>query len=288
MSKTDIIDGLSAVIDRCDGVVLDLWGVIHDGEKPYPGVVDCLARLRDAGRKTCLLSNAPRRIGGVVAKLDGMGIPRTAYDHVVTSGEAAHEALRDEAAATPGRRLYHIGPDRDRDVYLGLDVIPTDDPADADFVLNTGIDDFDETLDDYIPRLDACLAAGLPMVCANPDLVVMVGTKRVICAGTLTQYYESKGGKAVWHGKPFPSVYRRCSALLGVSSPSRVLAIGDSLRTDVAGANAAGMTSILIAGGIHLEELGAAWGGPVDPARLEAAIEKAGERPAAMLPALRW
>lgn len=288
MSKTDIIDGLSAVIDRYDGVILDLWGVIHDGEKPYPGVADCLARLRAAGKKTCLLSNAPRRIGGVVAKLDGMGILRDAYDHIMTSGEAAHEAMRAQAAATPGRRLYHIGPERDRDVYLGLDIVATDNPADADFTLNTGIDDFDETLDDYKPRLDACLAAKLPMVCANPDLVVMVGAKRVICAGTLAQYYESKGGSAVWHGKPFPSVYRRCMALLGAESAARIVAIGDSLRTDVAGANAAGMDSILIAGGIHLEELNAAWGEPVDAAALETLIEKAGERPTALLPALRW
>lgn len=288
MSKTQIIDGLSAVIDRYDGVVLDLWGVIHDGEKPYPGVIDCLARLRAAGKKTCLLSNAPRRIGGVVAKLEGMGIPRDAYDHVMTSGEATHEALREEAALKPGRRLYHIGPDRDRDVYHGLDVVVVDDPAAADFALNTGIDDFDETLDDYKPRLDACLAAKLPMLCANPDLVVMVGARRVICAGTLTQYYEANGGTATWFGKPFPAVYRRCMALLGAEDPARVAAVGDSLRTDVAGANAAGMDSILVAGGIHLDELGAAWGAPVDPARLEAAVAKAGQRPSALLPALIW
>jgi HAD superfamily hydrolase (TIGR01459 family) len=288
MSKTRIIDGMSAVIDCCDGVILDLWGVIHDGEKPYPGVIDCLERLRAAGKATCLLSNAPRRIGGVVAKLEGMGIPRSAYDHVMTSGEAAYEVLRDEAALTPGRRLYHIGPERDRDVYLGLDIVVVDDPTDADFVLNTGIDDFDETLDDYKPRLDACFAAGLPMVCANPDLVVMVGPKRVICAGTLTQYYEGLGGTAVWHGKPFPSVYRRCMKLLGAADPARVIAVGDSLRTDIAGAGAAGMASVLVAGGIHLEELGAAWGEPVNPDKLEAAIEKAGERPTALLPAFVW
>lgn len=288
MSKIEILDGLSAVIDRYDGFVLDLWGVVHDGERPYPGVTDCLSRLRAAGKKTCLLSNAPRRIGGVVAKLDGMGIPRDAYDHVMTSGEATFEALREAAALTPGRRLYHIGPERDRDVYLGLDVVVVDDPAAADFALNTGIDDFDETLDDYKPRLDACLKAKLPMVCANPDLVVMVGPKRVICAGTLTQYYEAQGGVATWFGKPFPAVYQRCMTLLGADDPARVAALGDSLRTDVAGANAAGMASILVAGGIHLEELGAAWGAPVEPARLAAAAERAGQRPAAVIPAMRW
>lgn len=288
MSKIEILNSLSAVIDRYDGFVLDLWGVVHDGEKPYPGVIDCLSRLRAAGKKTCLLSNAPRRIGGVVAKLEGMGIPRDAYDHVMTSGEATYEALREEAAAAAGRRLYHIGPERDRDVYLGLDIVVVDRPEDADFVLNTGIDNFDETLDDYKPRLDACLKAKLPMVCANPDLVVMVGPKRVICAGTLTQYYEAHGGAATWHGKPFPSVYRRCMTLLAVDDPARAAALGDSLRTDVAGANAAGMASILVAGGIHLEELGAEWGAPVDPDRLEAAVAKSGQRPTALIPAMRW
>lgn len=148
---TDIVQlsGIAPVIDRYDGVILDLWGVLHDGERPYPGVPECLDRLRAAGKVICLLSNAPRRTGGVIAKLDGMGIGRDRYHHVMTSGEAAYDALRDRDDpwhAALGRRLYHIGPDRDMDVYEGLDYTLAASPDEADFVVNTGIVDFGESL----------------------------------------------------------------------------------------------------------------------------------------------
>ncbi len=285
------ISGLSAIIDRYDGVILDLWGVIHDGEKPYEGVADCLDRLREAGKAVCLLSNAPRRIGGVVAKLAGMGIGRERYHHVMTSGEAAHEALKrrdDPFHAALGRRLFHIGPERDRDVYESLDLTPVADPREADFALNTGIDDFDETLADYEPALEACAAARLPMICANPDLVVLVGAKMVICAGALAQRYEALGGVVAWHGKPHAPVYARCLDLMGVADPARILAVGDSLRTDVAGANAAGIDSALVTGGIHREELGGAWGDHPNPARLEAAVAASVQTPTYAIPRLVW
>lgn len=290
---TDIaqLPGLASVIDRYDGVILDLWGVIHDGEQPYPGVADCLERLKAAGKVICLLSNAPRRTGGVIAKLEGMGLGRDRYHHVMTSGEATYEALRrrdDPWHAALGRRLYHIGPDRDMDVYQGLDCTPVSSPDEADFVMNTGIVDFSETLADYEPALEACARRRLPMICANPDLIVMVGPQMVICAGTLAQRYEAMGGDVAWHGKPHAPVYDRCLALMGITDKRRILAVGDSLRTDVAGANAAGIDVALVTCGIHQEELGGAWGEAVDPVRLAAAAEASGHRPTYALPSLRW
>ncbi|WP_448203979.1 TIGR01459 family HAD-type hydrolase [Azospirillum sp. sgz302134] len=291
MTHIEQLSGLASVIDRYDGVILDLWGVIHDGEQAYPGAADCLDRLRAAGKVICLLSNAPRRTGGVIRKLEGMGIGRERYHHVLTSGEATYEALRrrdDPWHAALGRRLFHIGPDRDQDVYLGLDYTVVPSPEEADFVLNTGIVEFGEPLSVYEPALEACRARNLPMVCANPDLIVMVGPQMVICAGTLAQRYEEMGGDAFWHGKPHAPVYDRCLSLMGITDKRRILAVGDSLRTDVAGANAAGIDVALVTFGIHQEELGGAWGEAVDPAKLAAAAEAAGHTPTFAVPSLRW
>ncbi|WP_454019147.1 TIGR01459 family HAD-type hydrolase [Azospirillum sp. Marseille-Q6669] len=290
---TDIVQlsGIAPVIDRYDGVILDLWGVLHDGERPYPGVPECLDRLRAAGKVICLLSNAPRRTGGVIAKLDGMGIGRERYHHVMTSGEAAYDALRDRDDpwhAALGQRLYHIGPDRDMDVYEGLGYTLAASPDEADFVVNTGIVDFGESLSVYEPALEACRRRNLPMVCANPDLIVMVGEQMVICAGTLAQRYEAMGGDVFWHGKPHAPVYDRCLSLMGIKDKGRILAVGDSLRTDVAGANAAGIDVALVTFGIHRDELGGAWGEAVDPDKLAAAAAAAGHQPTYGLPSLRW
>ncbi len=292
MADIQQLPGIAAVIDRYDGFILDLWGVLHDGEQAYAGVPDCLDRMKAAGKILCLLSNAPRRTAGVIAKLDGMGLGRDRYHHVMTSGEATYEALRDRDDpwhAALGRRLHHIGPARDTDVFDGLGYTVAATPDEADFVLNTGILVFGETVEDYQPQLDACLAARLPMICANPDLIVMVGPQMVICAGMLAARYEAMGGDVRQHGKPYAAVYDRCLSLMGLGDKRRILAVGDSLRTDVAGANAAGLDVALVTAGIHQEELGgAAWGEAVDPVALRTTADAAGHVPTYAIPSLRW
>ncbi|MBB6252572.1 TIGR01459 family HAD-type hydrolase [Nitrospirillum iridis] len=286
--------GLSQLADRYDGFILDLWGVVHDGIAPYPGVPDCLKALRAAGKRVCLLSNAPRRVDAAAARLTEMGLTPDHYDALLTSGEATHDALRDPPDAwhaALGPKLLHIGPDRDAGVYLDLaGRVRVDTPTEADFVLNTGIVDFDETLADYEPVLAACAALNLPMVCANPDLVVHVGAQLVICAGELARRYEELGGDVRQHGKPYASVYARCFDLLGGIPPARILAVGDSLRTDMAGANAAGIDGLLITGGIHREELGVA--DPLadlpDLGRLADLAAHAGLRVSAAMNRLAW
>lgn len=292
MAAIQQLPGIASVIDRYDGFILDLWGVLHDGERAYPGVPDCLDRMNAAGKTICLLSNAPRRTGGVIAKLAGMGLGRDLYHHVMTSGEATYDALRlrdDPWHAALGRRLYHIGPERDTDVFEGLGYSVAATPDEADFVMNTGIVVFGETLEDYQPQLDACRRNNLPMICANPDLIVMVGPMMVICAGTLAARYEEMGGDVRQHGKPHAPVYDRCLALMGLTDKSRILAVGDSFRTDVAGANAAGIDVALVTAGIHQEELGgAAWGEAVDPVNLRAIADATGHVPTYAIPSLRW
>lgn len=288
-----LIQGLSAIADRYDGFILDLWGVVHDGVRPYPGVVDCLTTLHAAGKRVCLLSNAPRRIQAAADKLTGMGVGPGLYDALYTSGEASYEAMRDRPDgwhATLGPKLFHIGPPRDNDIYDSLaDRERVATPEEADFVVNTGIDDYDETLANYDPILRRCLDRRLPMLCANPDLVVMIDDQLVLCAGTLAKHYEALGGDVFWHGKPHAPVYRRCFTLLGDLPPARILAVGDSLRTDIAGANAAGIDSLFITGGIHGGELGVLPGESPTPERLTALVDAfGGPRPTYTAAGLRW
>ena len=216
-----------------DGFIVDLWGVVHDGVKPYPGVLDCLSRLRDAGKTVVFLSNAPRRPHAIAATLGAMGISPHLYTGIMSSGEAVYLGLRDrtDEFATLGTKLYHLGPDRDRGVFDTLNFEQVDDPAAADFLLNTGPDDIlgPQDPDLYAPVLKAALQAGIPMVCANPDLEVVRDGVRIICAGLLAEYYKADGG----------------------TSRERTLAIGDSLRTDIAGAKAAGIASCWVLSGIH-------------------------------------
>jgi HAD superfamily hydrolase (TIGR01459 family) len=277
--------GFSELAERYDGFILDLWGVIHDGVSPYPGAVDCLRRLRDAGKRVVLLSNAPRRALVAAEAMRGIGIPFDLYTGIVTSGEVAFVLLRDRSLpefAALGRRLYHLGPERDRNVFAGLDYEVVARPEFADFFLNTGPDDSRSptSIEPYEAELRASLAAGLPMICANPDLEVIRGGARLICAGALALRYEDLGGKVLWVGKPDPSVYRPVLEMLDVPR-ELVLAVGDSLRTDIAGARAAGVASCWVLGGIHAGEF-------FSPDDAEAAVRATGLAPVAMLPAFRW
>ncbi|MGP1394863.1 MAG: TIGR01459 family HAD-type hydrolase [Inquilinaceae bacterium] len=291
MSQLLIVRGIEPLAQDYDGYILDLWGVIHDGHRPFPGVVDCLTRLKAAGKSICLLSNAPRRAAGLARRLDEMGVPRDGWDHVMSSGEATHEALKlrpDPFHAALGRRCLHIGPPRDTDAYEGLDYAIVADPADADFVLCTGLDSYDDTVADYAAILDSARGHGLPMICANPDIEVIVAGKRALCAGALAAYYEAGGGRVVYHGKPHRSVYDRCLALLDGVPKDRILAVGDSFRTDIAGANAMGIDGLFIAGGIHAEELGLRPGQIPTAAELEVLIDTHGHRPKAASAHFVW
>lgn len=287
----DPLPGLSAIADGYDAVILDLWGVIHDGLRPYPTVQSALAALKEAGKTICLLSNAPRRAASVAAKLAGMGIEPTAYDVLITSGEVTREALLyppDSWHAGLGHRCFHLGPERDADIFDGTPQQRMAMPEQADFVVNTGIDRFDETVADHEPMLQRCAAAGLPMICANPDLVVTVGTDIAICAGMMAARYEEIGGEVRYHGKPFSSVYDRCLAQMGIEKPERVLAVGDSLRTDIAGAAKQGMDSVFVLGGIHAEELAMTPDGVPDRAGLTRLIRDSGFKPRYIVDTLRW
>lgn len=248
--------GMAAIAARYDGFIVDLWGVLHDGVAPYPGAVDCLERLRAAGKRVVLLSNAPRRAAPAREALRRLGIGDHLYDGLMTSGEAAHIALRDRHEpwfAALGPRMHHLGPARDRSIFEGLPLEPCSIDG-ADWLLNTGPDDLHgpTVLTPFEPVLRAAIARGLKMLCANPDLEVVRDGERIPCAGALAAFYEELGGEVRSLGKPDPLIYQPVLAMLGLPR-DRVLAVGDSLRTDIAGAKAASVDACWVLGGIHAD-----------------------------------
>ena len=285
------LDGFAPLAAEYDGFILDLWGVIHDGIHAFPHAVDCLGRLRAAGKRTLLLSNVPRPNAAVRTMMRGMGIPDDLYTDILTSGEAVRRALSDPPDlwwAELGRNVFHLGPARDLPVLEGLDYTRVPSPETAHFVLNTGPDDhLDPTdLGAFEPVLQACAARALPMICANPDLEVIRGGKRVLCAGSLALRYRELGGDVRALGKPDPAIYQPALTVLDLP-PARVLAVGDSLRTDIAGAAGVDLASCWVLGGLHGTELAGADGRP-DRALVDRAAAVAGLAPVACLPRFAW
>jgi HAD superfamily hydrolase (TIGR01459 family) len=285
----EILEGIAPIADRYDGYVLDLWGVVHDGRKPYPGVPEALAALKARGKAICFLTNAPRRAWVVGQMLDRMGLDRALYDGIMSSGEASWRMLKERRHpwfATLGRRCIHIGPERDLSVVEdGVAEIVTD-PAQADFLLNTGPDDRlgPTSAEPYRPILEDCARAALPMICVNPDRAVMVAGRKVICAGALADIYLALGQKVMEIGKPDPAVYEPVLEVLGNPQRHRVVAIGDTPHTDLAGAQAAGLDALWALTGLAAE----AHGENPAPERLAAVAHEEGVRPIAALRSLRW
>jgi HAD superfamily hydrolase (TIGR01459 family) len=285
------VSGLRDIADRYEAFVVDLWGVLHDGVVAYPGAVEGLRRLKAMGKRIGVLSNAPRRAAEAARRTAELGIGPALYDRFLTSGEETWLHLKERPDAfyrRLGRACFHLGPDRDRGLLDGLDLTEATDLAKADFVLNTGAHMAEDEISDFEPILAPAAARGLPMICANPDLEVIRGGQREICAGMLAQRYEELGGRVRYHGKPDPAIYEHCFNLLGIARGTPVLGIGDSLRTDIAGAVNAGIDALLVTGGIHADELGAAAGAHPDPQALTSAIARAGCRPNFTAPAFVW
>ena len=290
MTALRAVSGLSEVAGEYDGFILDLWGLVHDGATPYPPSRDTFLALKAAGKKTLLLSNAPRRAYALVEAMTRMGLERDLYGEVLSSGEAVNQALirRDDAFFKAlGTRCYHLGPVRDRSVFddTGIEIVENLDTA--AFVVNTGPSELHETVATYASVLEAAAKRRLPMVCANPDLVVMRAGQAVMCAGALAAHYSALGGKVAYRGKPDPAIYHLAVEQLGLPA-SRIAVVGDALETDVKGARAAGLASIWCTGGIHAAALNTTYGAPADPAKAYALASAEGHIPNAIIPGFYW
>ncbi len=286
-----VLDGIGVLMAHYDGMILDLWGVVHDGRSPYPGARETLAALKDAGKKVVMLSNAPRRGQAVIDQMAAMGIERALYTDVLSSGELAWRKLKardDDWLAALGRRCLHLGPERDLGLFDGLDLERVAAPEAGAFILNTGPWRDEEKVADYEDLLEESVRLAMPMICANPDMEVIRGGVRIICAGALAERYREMGGDVRTFGKPYRETYDACLAIMGLADRSRLVAIGDSLATDIRGANGAGIDAVLVTSGIHGAELGLNYGEKPDGARLAAVCRKAGVRLKAAIPALSW
>ena len=277
--------------ERYDGFVLDLWGVIHDGVNAFPHAVETLGHMRAAGKRALLLSNVPRPNEAVRTMMRRMGIADDLYTDILTSGQAVRGNLIDPPDAWwsgLGTRFFHLGPERDRPVFDGLPLTEVKHPSEAQFVINTGPDDHRNPSDmaEFEEVLQDCAKARLKMICGNPDLVVIRGGVRVLCAGSLAVRYKELGGDVRSLGKPEPDVYHPVLKQMGLPK-ERVLAVGDSLRTDIKGASGVGIASCWVLDGIHGEELSDGKGG-FDATKTEAAAAAAGLDPVATLPRFVW
>ncbi|MFC3067824.1 TIGR01459 family HAD-type hydrolase [Phenylobacterium soli] len=256
MTSPTLAVGLSAFSSLYDVLLCDVWGVIHNGREAFPAACEALAAFRAGGGEVILISNAPRPNAGVIEQLDRLGVPREAWSLVVTSGDATRKLLAEHA---PGP-AWKIGPDRDDPLYEGLGLQFGEMEA-ASFISCTGpFDDETETPEDYRERFRACAARKLPMICANPDIVVQRGDKLIYCGGALGELYEALGGQVLMAGKPHSMIYDLALAEAarlrgGAVERERVCCVGDGPRTDLRGANAQGLDVLFIAAGIHGQEI---------------------------------
>jgi HAD superfamily hydrolase (TIGR01459 family) len=233
--------------------IVDLWGVIHDGTNTYEGVLEAIDALNKAGKKIIFLSNAPRRAKKVAEVLNYMGITSDKYLGIITSGEACYLAL--EGNREP---IFYIGPKRDLDVLNGLDCeVKMEYAKGCKYAVLTGFVNDDNDIESNFPALKSALDAGLVLYCLNPDKVaVKQNGFRWLCAGVLAEEYEKMGGKVVYFGKPYAPVYELVMQKFNNPHKKLVLAIGDSISTDIAGANNFGIESVFITNGIHKSEIG--------------------------------
>ncbi|NNM72483.1 TIGR01459 family HAD-type hydrolase [Enterovirga aerilata] len=288
LPSVEFVTRFEALAPRYDLLLCDVWGVLHDGLRAFPDAGSALQRYREGGGRVILVSNAPRPGSSVAAQLDGLGVPRAAYDAIVTSGDLTRAAV----IRRGDDPLHHIGPERDLPLFDGLPVRFAS-LEEADYVVCTGLfDDEHETVADYAPTLRRMRERGLWMVCANPDIVVERGHQLVLCAGALAAAYEALGGETYTGGKPHRPIYEEAAALgaklIGRDpSASRILAIGDAIRTDVAGGRSFGVDVLLVARGIHAADIGYR-PGKVDESQALAWLAAQDFQPTALAPELVW
>jgi len=276
---TEIIGSL----DEASGyraLLCDLWGCLHDGERVFPEAVAALERFRAGGGTVLLLTNSPRPAGDVARQLDGLGAPRSCYDAIVSSGDAAQAAM---AAGQVGRRVYHIGPARDAGFFLYPDGQPIEVERvpleQAEGIVCTGLfDDRTETPADYRATILYGKTKGLKLLCANPDIVVDVGERRVFCAGAIAAAYAEAGGRSYYFGKPHPPIYglvrERLNQIAGFPvPPDEILAIGDGIGTDIQGAMGESLDAVFVTGGLAAEDTATTPDAGPDPARLRAFLD---------------
>jgi HAD superfamily hydrolase (TIGR01459 family) len=287
-ARVPLVEHFGALAADYDVLFCDVWGVVHNGVAAFADACAALTRFRERGGTAILLTNAPRPDVSVKRILDRLGVAPDAYDAIVTSGDVTRGIVEARIA----QRVFHLGPERDVPIFAGLDVrfAPVED---ADYVVCSGLfDDTVETPDSYREMLALMRDRGLFMVCANPDVVVERGDKLVYCAGALADAYAAQGGEVLYCGKPHAPIYEaalvKAASLRGSMTPPlhRVLAVGDSVRTDLVGAAAFGLDCVFVTSGLHAEHYGSREAPDIEA--LNAVFAQANVRPKAVIRRLVW
>jgi HAD superfamily hydrolase (TIGR01459 family) len=283
-----ILNGILPISAQYDVILCDIWGVLHNGVTAYASASEALTRYRAQGGNVILVSNAPRPARDVIGLLDGMGVARSAYDGIVTSGDVTRSML----SSGMWKKYYWLGPERDGGLFDGLPIEAT--PLDeADVIVCTGLwDDATETPEDYRDFVAKARARHLPFLCANPDILVERGGDLIYCAGAIAALYEAEGGETLYSGKPYRPIYEAAlniAASLIKRDPdlTRTLMVGDAIRTDIAGASGMGCDSLFVLRGIHMHELGLDQGA-LNDGHFAAFIEGSAFKPSYAIETVQW
>ena len=284
MTSLRFAERLSDLVDGVEVILSDIWGVVHNGLESFPEACEALHTYRQRGGTVILITNAPRPADSVQRQLRKLGVADETYDAIVSSGDLTRNFVADH----PGKKMFWIGPDRDSSIHRGLDAVMA--PLEqADYIVCTGLfDDEIESAEDYRAMLLQAHEHKLPLICANPDIVVERGDRLIYCAGAIAELYRELGGEAIFYGKPHRPIYERAMALAAErrgqpTSLDRVLAIGDSVRTELTGALGFGIDCLFLTRGIHSEEFEGV--DQLDPASVK---ELFGHPPRALMRELRW
>jgi HAD superfamily hydrolase (TIGR01459 family) len=284
MTTLRFAERLRNLVDGVEVVLSDIWGVVHNGLEAFPEACAALRSYRNQGGTVILITNAPRAADSVQRQLRKLGVADNTYDAIVSSGDLTRHYVADH----PGRKLFWLGPERDSSIYRGLDAVlaPLED---ADYIVCTGLlDDETESAEDYRPMMQKARERKLTLICANPDIVVERGDRLVYCAGAIAELYRELGGEVIFYGKPHRPIYERAMALAAerrghAVEQERVLAIGDSVRTDLAGAHGFGIDCLFVTRGIHSEEFEG-----IDQLDTASVKELFGHPPKALMRELKW
>jgi HAD superfamily hydrolase (TIGR01459 family) len=284
MTSLRFVEKLRDLVAGVDVVLSDIWGVVHNGLVAFPEACEALRGFRAQGGTVILITNAPRPADSVQRQLRKLDVADETYDAIVSSGDLTRHFI----AEHPGRKLFRIGPERDNSIYRGLDAVPA--PLEqAGYIVCTGLfDDESESAEDYREMMLQARERKLTLICANPDIVVERGDRLIYCAGAIAELYRELGGEVIFYGKPHRPIYERAMELAAerrgeAIQPNRVLAIGDSVRTDLAGAHNFGIDCLFVTRGIHAEDFEGI--DQLDPA---SAKELFGHPPRALTRELRW
>jgi HAD superfamily hydrolase (TIGR01459 family) len=284
MTTLRFADRLSDLTGGVEVILSDIWGVVHNGLESFPVACEALHTFRQRGGTVILITNAPRPADSVQRQLRKLGVADETYDAIVSSGDLTRLFVADH----PGKKMFWLGPERDSSIHRGLD--PVIAPlAEADYIVCTGLfDDETESAEDYRAMMLQARERKLPLICANPDIVVERGDRLIYCAGAIAELYRELGGEVIFYGKPHRPIYERAMTLAAehrghMAALDRVLAIGDSVRTDLTGAHGFGIDCLFVTRGIHSEEFEGI--DQLDPASVK---ELFGHPPKALMRELKW